>query len=430
MKLEIGNFTVDRFSVGDGGTRLEDGVLHVDENDVKQLVLADGHFSEVRLHPVYPGDSTRIIHAMDTVEPRHKVSGPGTVFPGTLGPPTTVGEGRTHRLSGMALITVGEPVLGESTYWREAIIDMSGPGAGYSCYSRTANLVMELLPAALKETDSAYVENLGTVWGSAYSRDYNQAVRTAGFKVSDYLAGVTSALEPESIDTYELTDADPSLPTVVYASQNAMMVYGTSTGWQPTFMHPNELLDGALHHGFNGPASIRDGTYGYQNDPVVKELYARHGKDLNFYGLLLFPMGGERLDEKERITSYAVKLLQMVGADGIVESWVGGGHPGIDSMLLAQKCEQAGIAVSLLNPEMAPTQEDTGFVHFVPEADAIVSLGNYERKISLPPVDKVIGGTHIFESGEDASGSCEVTIRHMYAATSTVGLSNIAGVQY
>ena len=146
--------------------------------------------------------------------------------------------------------------------------------------------------------------------------------------------------------------------------------------------------------------------------------------------MLLFPMGGERLDEKERITSYAVKLLEMVGADGIVEAWVGGGHPGIDSMLLAQKCEKAGITTTLLSPEMAPTQEDTGFVHFVPEADAIVSLGNYERKIALPPMAKVIGGTHIFESGEDASGSCVVTIRHMYAATSTLGLSNMMGVQY
>ena len=160
-------------------------------------------------------------------------------------------------MSGMALVTAGEPVQGEMTYWREAIIDMSGPGADYSCYSRTANLVMELVPAELKETNADYLENVGTIWGSVYSREYNQAVRIVGFKVADYLAEATKAREPESIDTYELNDVDPSLPTVVYASQHVMMVYGTNTGWQPTFMHPNELLDGALHHGFNGPASIR-----------------------------------------------------------------------------------------------------------------------------------------------------------------------------
>ena len=141
---------------------------------------------------------------------------------------------------------------------------------------------------------------------------------------------------------------DPSLPTVVYASQHAMIVYGDELpgGSRPSCT-PTSCWTAPLHHGFNGPASIRDGTYGYQNDPVIKELYARHGKDLNFFGMLLFPMGGERLDEKERITSYAVKLLEMVGADGIMEAWVGGGHPGIDSMLLAQKCEKAGISTLL-----------------------------------------------------------------------------------
>ena len=64
MKLEMGNFRVEKFSIGNGGTRLEDGVLNVDEDEVRQIVLADNHFGEVRLYPVYPGDSTRIIHAM------------------------------------------------------------------------------------------------------------------------------------------------------------------------------------------------------------------------------------------------------------------------------------------------------------------------------------------------------------------------------
>jgi hypothetical protein len=45
-------------------------------------------------------------------------------------------------------------------------------------------------------------------------------------------------------------------------------------------------------------------------------------------------------------------------------------------------------------------------------------------------MERVIGGTHIFESGEDASGSLTLTLRHMYAATSTLGLSKMMGVQY
>ena len=430
MKLELGNFRVDQISIGREATRLENGVLHVNEGEVKELVLSDHHFSDVRLHLAYPGDPIRIVHALDVVEPRHKVSGQGTVFPGQLGPPVTVGTGRTHRLTGMALVAVGEPVEGETTYWREALIDMSGPGADYSCYSRTANLVMEVISAPPRGARPEDLEIIDVIRGSEYSRQYNEALRLAGFRLADYLASATRDLQPESIDTYELHDVDPSLPRVVYSTQYAMFAYGEYTGWQPTFMHPNEQLDGAIHQGFNGTGSTRDGTYGFQNDPVIQELYNRHGKDLNFFGMLLCPLGGERLVEKERIASYAVKLLKMARIDGIIEAWVGGGHPGIDSMLLMQKCEQAGISTTLLNPEMARTQDDTGFVHFVPEADAIVSLGNYERKITLPPMENVIGGTHIFESGEDASGSLTLTLRHMYAATSTLGLSKMMGVQY
>ena len=36
----------------------------------------------------------------------------------------------------------------------------------------------------------------------------------------------------------------------------------------------------------------------------------------------------EKLTEKELGTGYAAKLLRMMGADGIVMSWMGGGHFG------------------------------------------------------------------------------------------------------
>ena len=136
------------------------------------------------------------------------------------------------------------------------------------------------------------------------------------------------------------------------------------------------------------------------------------------------------MEEKERITSFGAKLLDLMSADGVVISFVGGGHPGIDPMLLCRKCEELGIRTTLMYPEMAAGSSDPGFVHFVPEADAVVSVGNYEQIVTLPPAPTVIGGATVHMTDLDAHGELPVTIRHLYGASSPLGDWNLAGVQY
>ena len=427
MKLELASFNVDRITLTNE-TRLSGNELRVDASAVKDLVLSEDLFRDVDVHAIHPGDQVRILHALDVVEPRHKVSGPGQVFPGVLGPPLSVGEGRTHVLRGATVVTAGEPVEGEPVYWREAIIDMFGPGADYSPFSSTANLVLDIKARPVTGADT---EHDNTIMGSGHAGRYNRAVRKAGFKVASWLASITADLPPDSVDTFELTPVDPSLPKIFYASQEStQFLYGETMGWQPTLIHPNEYADGVIYRAFNGPASIREASYFYQNHRVLADMYARHGKDINFGGVLLYPFGPERLEEKERITGFAAKLLDLMEADGVVISFVGGGHPGIDPMLLCQKCEQLDIRTTLMYPEMAAGSSDPGFVHFVPEADAVVSVGNYEQIVTLPPAPKVIGGTTVHISDLDAYGELPVTIRHLYGASSPMGDWKLAGVQY
>lgn len=102
----------------------------------------------------------------------------------------------------------------------------------------------------------------------------------------------------------------------------------------------------------------------------------------------------------------------------------------MDIMMLCQQCERLGIKTSLLNDEMGFDQEDPGFLHYVPEADAIVSVGNMEAKISLPAMEKIIGGTKIMNVGLDASGPLPLTMRYLYGATNMMGASRLAGVSY
>ncbi len=431
MKLEIANFSVERITLSDE-TRYADGELLVDPRDICARMSNQTYFEDVTVHIAHPGDSTRIIHAVDVVEPRHKESGPGCVFPGVIGPPVQVGGGRTVRLSGMAVVTTSEPAAGEGYYWREAILDMSGAGARHSPFSQNANLVLEITPRLPRPgTPAKDVEMINTIRGSAYSQRLNLALREAQIGLASYLAETVAGSPPSSVDTYELTDVDSTLPRVAYCMQvMGEFLYGQSIGWQPTLLHPNELMDGALYRPFNTPGAVRTTIYHHQNNPLLEDLYQRHGKDLNFLGVLLVPAGPEKLTEKELGAGYATKLLRMMGADGVVISWMGGGHLAVDPMLLIRNCERAGISATLLSPEMAQTPDDTGFVYFTPEAESIVSTGNYEQEVVLPPVDRVIGGNAIFVSGDDPRNSFTTRITQILGATQTFGMGQLTGTAY
>lgn len=432
MRLEVGTFNI-RDVVLSNKTALSDGVLYVDRDKVVERVLQDHHFSSVELHLVRPGDATRLVNLLDVVEPRYKVSGPGNVFPGLLGPPVAVGQGRTHRLANLTVMETSEPLVDEPNFWRDSILDMTGPGADHNLFANTLNLVLEIKPKidfSPEELSRLQLTNYNR--GSAWVQAYHRAVRTAGMKVAAYLAEITRAMTPDHVDAYELGQVvDPALPRVAYSCQVLFhLMYGEFLGWQPTFLHPNEFMDGVLVNPHNTVASTRDATYVLQNHPIIHELYRLHGKALNFFGVLVYRAQINSLEDKERTTAYAAKLLRMVGLDGLVMTWTGSGNPGIDTMLLCQKCEQQGIKTTLINVEMARTPEDSGFVYFVPEADAMVSGGNYETTITLPPMEKIIGGRKLMEPDLNTSGSLTVPLRYLHGATNVMGATKLAGVPY
>src|SRR5688500_20353558 len=103
MKLELAEFPVKQLRLG-RRFAYGSGILEMDEGELVDLVLEDSRITDAALAIAMPGEKTRITGIRDIVEPRYKVSGNGQVFPGVLGPVTDVGEGRTHRLSGMTVI--------------------------------------------------------------------------------------------------------------------------------------------------------------------------------------------------------------------------------------------------------------------------------------------------------------------------------------
>ena len=432
MRLELARHPVREIRFSDT-TRLSDGVLHVSRDEIREIVTSSGPFQDVELDIAKPGDKTRIINVLDAVEPRYKASGSGTVFPGMIGAPVTTGEGLDHVLEGMAVLTVGEPAPGESVHWRDSVVDMWGAGAQYTPFSKTLNLVVRI--KGKSEFDSEEVQKqewLDAIDGSDYSRAYNFAARRAGFKVADFLASAARDSVPDTKEVLELPPVADDLPRVFYVCQlhRDRWLYAERMGWQPTFVHPNEIFDGAVFSSFMGPAGSRDCSYFYQNNPVIRQLYRRHGADLNFAGVLLWFYGPMNVDEKDLIGGYATKLLRMVKADGAILTWIGDGQSGVDVMMMCQKFERAGIHTTVLSPEMALTVDDPGFVHYVEEADALVSTGNYEMNLDMQPPDRVLGGTHLAVRPIDAAGPLSLPLRFIYGAVNPAGFNRLAGVGY
>ena len=200
MKLELAAFPVKQIRLGHRFA-YDNGVLDVDVSTVLDMVLKDSRIEDASVAVVAPGEKVRITGIRDMVEPRTKVSGGGQVFPGVISPITDVGEGRTHRLSGMTVMAAVDyegTIRAGTTVQRSAILDMSGPGAEVTRFSRYVHLVVSFrIVAGLGELDA------------------HHAIQQAELKVAQRLAQVTEGLAPVQVSTYDLSVRNPALPTVM-----------------------------------------------------------------------------------------------------------------------------------------------------------------------------------------------------------------------
>ena len=339
--LDIGSFDVHDVRAG-SETAFAGGMLTIDVEELEERLADDAAFASVRVEIVRPGDSVRVINAIDAVEPRVKIEPAGADFSGMLTAPRQVGAGVTHALAGMAVVETALPVPGEPVYWREAIFDMAGTAAKYSPFSELINVVISCEPTRDLLDSAGRPHNLFE--GTPEAVEYNKAVRLAGLEAARYLAGTTRGQQPDRVDTFDLAPLPHrDLPAVVYLYQLAIpYLHGEiapgagaigGAAHLPTPIHPNELLDGALVCGWNAIACMRELTYTVQNHAIIEDLYVRHGQDLDFRGVVLFTNGDTRAS-KERLANHAAGLAIMMGAEGALINYAGGGHPAVDAMMI------------------------------------------------------------------------------------------------
>ncbi len=431
MKLELGRFPVEEIRLG-SATVWKDGVLHIDRVALKSVLKEDAAIQSVDFSVASPGQSTRIVHLLDVVSPRTKVSGLGAAYPGFLGGVESVGSGRTHILDGMAVMTCCEvpwKTLGGLLMVREGIVDMSGELAPYTPFSETQNLVLTLaLEDGLEEADQ------------------ETATRLAGLRAAAYLATSVTQLSSPEIQVRELAPVSEDLPRVVYVCQiqsqgmwARTFFYGSPLDQLlPTPVHPNELADGCLVSGNQVYQCFKIPSWLHANNPIVEELQVQHGVSLEFGGVILCRGHFYSNQEKERSANLAARLASMMGADGVILTWEGGGNSAIDAMKTIRACERRGIATTAVAYELAGAAGDQdSLLGVVSEADAIVSAGSTDQPITLPRVERVLGGSTIRLKPAvrgvhlDAMSAIELENLHeIYCAANQLGAGRVRCEEY
>ena len=424
MHLELGHILIKDVQFGQE-TTIENGVLYVNKEELINLIKEDEHLAKVDVEIAKPGESIRITPVKDVIEPRVKVEGSGGIFPGTVSKVETVGSGKTNVLKGCAVVTTGK-IVG----FQEGIIDMTGPGAGYTPFSKLNNIVLTCQPREdLKQ------------------HDHERAVRFAGLKASVYLAKVAKDLTPDKVEIYEtlpLLDSIEKykeLPKVAYVqmlqSQGLLhdtYVYGVDAKQiVPTILYPTEIMDGAIISGNCVSACDKNTTYHHQNNPVIEDLYGQHGKVINFLGVII-TNENVYLADKERSSDWTAKLVEFLGLDGVVISQEGFGNPDTDLIMNCRKIEEKGTKTVIITDEYAGrdgASQSLADAHL--SADAVVTGGNANEVIVLPKMDKVIGTldyTDIIAGGFDGSlspdGTITVEIQAITGATNELGFNKMS----
>ena len=428
MKLELGFIEIKDIQFSKE-SKLENGILFVNADEAKNFVfedddvkacVKDAHFDIAK-----PGESVRITPVKDVIEPRVKVEGPGGEFPGVIAKVDTVGSGKTHVLRGMAVVTAGK-IVG----FQEGVIDMSGPGADYTAFSKLLNLVLVCEPV-----------------DGVHQHEYEHAVRIAGLRAATYIGELGRNVTPDSTKEFETLGIKesiqkwPDLPRVAYVhmlqSQGLLhdtYVYGVDAKKSlTTIINPTETMDGAIISGNCVSACDKNTTYHHQNNPVVADLFEQHGKTIN-YVCNIITNENVYLADKMRSSDWTAKLCRLLDLDGVIVSQEGFGNPDTDLIMNTKKIELQGVKTTIITDEYAGQDgKSQSLADADPLADAVVTGGNANQVIILPKMDKVIGtldyvdkiaGGHAGSLRPD--GTIEAEIQVITGATNEMGFGYLS----
>ena len=351
-------------------TELRDGTLILNRQELTRI--ADSAvFSNLQIELVRPGESCRILGIHDCMQPRCKADNPDVSYPGMLGNMGTVGEGRTVALKGVLISEIYYAPCNIKYY-----LDMGGPCAEYSNFSRHCHIIIDAKPADGVSTPV-----------------YTEELKKASLRLNVFLARKAIGMAPDETEIFDPDkEVDPSLPRVAYlvthmaAGDNwNFFLYGQSAEKMlPVVVQPTEILDGAMLWRYWEP------NYYLQNEVYIRTLLRRHGRDINFVGMVI-NNNVTRIDSKKALTMMAVQLCRKtLRADCLVINKSGMGHSQIDSMMAYKWSETFGMPAVISLSAVSNDAPSDMLIVSDPSVDAAVNSG---RNFILhhPKVERVIG---------------------------------------
>ena len=384
MRLTLAYHTVSDIQCGDT-TRLDGTTLLVQQEALRQHLLADRRLASVDFHVVRPGYTCRFGVVYDILEPRAKAPGTGADFPGILGPIDIAGQGTTHVLHGAAVTVLdeGAPLAGGK------IVEMTG-AAGQACpYASLYHLV--IVPHLVQRLERHTALH---------------ALRLVSVKAAVFLAGAAVDQEADATELFDIPGpviaGREGVPRIAYIGQihsrqrvaevDEQILYGANTnGMMPVLLHPNEWLDGALvtSHSSRGVE-----TYFYQNHPILTELYRWHrDHKITLVGTIATMAASDNAERARNCMLAAQQAKWVLAADGVVLTKYGGGAPHADMALTARMCEALGMRTTVQVEDMSRDRRaESALLFNYAEVDAIVHVGGHDTRWSVPAVEQVIAG--------------------------------------
>jgi len=416
MTLTLHRHSVQTVTFGDKAG-IAGGTLTVDPEALRDHLQArDERLAKIRIGLARPGEATRIVCVKDVVQPRLKKAG------------EKAGTGTLCVLDDVAVVTCG-PIVA----FQEGIIDMSGPGADTTPFSRMPLVVLDI-----------------DVSEGVSPHEHEAAVRSAGLEAADAIARSCIEAEPDVVETVawdkskagsKLPRIAPGLPRIAYVylvlsqgllHDNYVLGRNAREGL-PISVDPRIAFDTAIVSGNCVSACDKNTTYHHQNNPLVAELLRGHGTRWDFAGVVI-SNAATRLADKQRAAEAAVELVADMKADGAIVSKEGFGNPDTDLMMILRGLGQAGIKASAITDEFAGIEGDSqSLADATPEADAIVSVGNANERIRLPAMSTTFGplpdvtrlaGGYPHSLRDD--GTMEVELQSIMGATNQLGFSRLS----
>lgn len=386
MELKLGNFYVKDIVFGYETAYLS-GVLTINKEEALSLIMSDERIIKCDIVVVRPGESVRLLPVKTAIEPRCKVT-KGYAYPGQENPIEMVGEGTTHCLKGMSILT-----LGKYGGFSEGILDMGGEGAKYSHYSQYINVCL-----LMESTDENEEKKASLKKSFSY--------RTASYKLAEYLGNVVKELTPDEYETYNFEpvlkrNVDKKLPKIVYSlhMKSPALQSGMNTtiyGWDanktlPMLISPTEILDTALGMTVMTVAACGETDMDYANNPTIKRLFKENGKTIDFVGVILTTSYSE-MTEKKRSAQMVAQLCKTMGVDGVINCLASYSNAQIDFMYTLVALEDAGVkTVGTIMECCGKDGKSQPLILMDSKANAIVSGGNVSELVELPTLDTIYG---------------------------------------